>query len=201
MPKKFKDLTGKKNGRLTVIESFRNDKKQLFWKCQCECGLETNVIHGNIFNGATKSCGCLRAEASQKHGGTGTKLYARWLSIKDRILNPKNARFESYGGRGIKMCERWLNSFEAFRDDMGPTYQEGLAIDRIDNDGDYCPENCRWANRFQQQSNMRNSRFLEFNGKRLIISEWARVTGLKRGTIMGRLNRGWPMEMVLAPEI
>lgn len=109
--------------------------------------------------------------------------------------------FKNYGGRGIKICSRWLGSFEAFREDMAPTYQDGLTLDRIDNDGHYCKENCRWATLLEQGSNRRTNHKIEFQGETLTIMQWERKTGLKNRVINNRLQSGWSIEKALTTPI
>jgi len=113
-----------------------------------------------------------------------------------RTTNPRRSNYAYYGGRGIKVCERW-RTFENFYADMGPTYADGLTLDRIDPDGDYCPENCRWANPIKQSQNRRNCAAIEWRGRSLVAAEWDRVLGLNRNTVGARLRRGWSVERAL----
>ena len=122
-----------------------------------------------------------------------TKTYSSWVSMKSRCCNPNNTDWHHYGGRGVKVCERWLNSFEAFLEDMGETLK-GMSIDRIDNDGDYSPENCRWATLAEQCNNRRTNHIIEANGKAQNIAQWAKELGVCSSALSGRLNRGWSAE-------
>ena len=135
-----------------------------------------------------------------KHGLTrsGKKhpLYWRWTQIRAKCRNPKNDRYKFYGGRGIKLCERW-QSFLNFYQDMGPSFQPHLTLERRDNDGDYCPENCYWATWKTQQNNKRNNHYLEFHGLLLTVNEWADVLGVWHGRLHHRLRAGYPIEKVL----
>jgi len=137
---------------------------------------------------------------NRTHGKRFTKVYRSWLHMKDRCLNPRSNSFAYYGGRGITVCDRWRDSFEAFYADMGDPLP-GLSLDRIDNDGDYSPENCRWATLRQQANNTRANRTITFNGKTRTLIQWARITGIDRGIIADRRNRGWPIERALTEPV
>lgn len=156
----FDDLTGQNFGRWVVQELAFRVKKRLYWTCLCECGTVKAVSSNNLKSGASSSCGCFQKEKARrgalKHGGVQHKLYRTWLGMRNRCGNPKNPSWEYYGGRGIKVCDRW-QYFANFRADMEPTWQEFRSLDRIDNDGDYCPENCRWATQSEQVKNQRHS--------------------------------------------
>lgn len=202
------DLVGRRFGRLVVLEYDGNDKfGQSRWRCQCDCGNVKTVLSGTILRGSGQSCGCLQRELQSKrrttHGQSSrikgeTPEFATWIRMLDRCGNQNNSKaWKSYGGRGIKVCERWLNSFKNFLADMGPRPSANHSIDRIDNDGDYCPENCRWATRRQQANNKTNNFIIEHNGKRQSLAMWCHETGLSDGTIRGRINLGWSMDDVL----
>lgn len=169
---------GTKFNRLTFIGlAHRNPKnRQWFWKCVCECGNEVISMGHNIRAGKTNSCGCLQKErasaAVKKHGMSQgrdtTGLYLIWKNMRQRCLNPKNKRYADYGGRGIKMCDRWVESFQNFVDDMSPRPSMNHSIDRTDNDGNYCKENCQWAIDITQSRNRRVSVRVAFHGNKHI---------------------------------
>jgi hypothetical protein len=153
----FIDLTGQKFGRLTPEKVIsKNEFGALIWQCRCDCGNITNVQGGSLKKGSTKSCGCwnkeLISKRSKTHGKTETPTYKIWIGIKTRCYNQKNKTFKYYGMRGIKMCPRWKNNFMNFLKDMG-NHPKGMSIDRINNDGNYEPNNCRWTIQKYQNRN------------------------------------------------
>ncbi len=128
------------------------------------------------------------------HGMSRTSEHRAWLRIKSRCYNPNFAGYKNYGGRGITMCDRWLNSFENFYEDMGDKPSEDLSLDRIDNDGNYEPENCRWATSKQQNRNQSQSVFLTINGETKHVAEWCEISGIKHSVCKNRLWKGWSPE-------
>ena len=157
--KKPQDLTGKTFGRLTVLRSEGKGKNgKYLWLCRCSCGNTKVTDTGQLNSGCTQSCGCLKhdllVEKNLSHGLANTPIYNVWATMKQRCLNSSEKRFKDYGGRGIKVCERWLK-FENFIQDMGER-PEKLELDRINNDGNYEPDNCRWVTRSENLKNRRS---------------------------------------------
>lgn len=193
--------------RLTEIKTYKRVDKNgkeiksysYLFECNCTCGKSTIVALNNLRSGKQVSCGCHKnAQTSKrnfKHGIQNKRLLGLWNAMKQRCNNPKNHAYKYYGGRGIKICDEWLEFKTFYEWAMKNGYEENLTIDRIDNDGDYCPKNCRWSNRFVQANNKRNNVFVEFNGDRKTISEWARIIGIKQPTLSNRINNlGWSID-------
>ena len=182
-------------GRLEVIEiAGRNRHKQTLWRCRCDCGAVIVTSTNALRQGHTRSCGCLKVEMLQAqartHGMSDTPTYSSWEQMIARCRNTNNERYADYGGRGITVCERWLK-FENFLADMGERPSLSHSLDRVDVNGSYSPENCRWATRKQQQRNMRNSHFVEVNGQRVTVAEAVEITGIPNDVLRSRLRRGW----------
>lgn len=202
---KVVDITGQVFGRLTAIRRIGQKHNNAIWECLCVCGNICTVNKGHLGQD-TNSCGCLRKELSgqrlRKHGLKKSIEYEVWTWMKSRCLNPHNKRYRDYGGRGIRVCERWSNSFENFLQDMGPRPTSSHSIDRIDNSGDYAPENCRWATRFEQVYNRRNNVKITLDGVTMSPLGWSERTGIKIPTIMYRLKQNWtPHEALTRPVI
>ena len=179
---------GMRFGRLTVLSVVGES-----CVCLCSCGTEKTVRNCNLRSGDSTSCGCLRRELRAKNNAThmmeGTKTYIVWSNMKARCFNKRSDRYASYGGRGITVCDRWRDSFETFLSDMGEA-PDGLTLDRIDVNGNYEPENCRWATREQQNNNKRSSVRIDIDGDSKTLAEWALISGVSRRTITSRLRRG-----------
>lgn len=197
------DLTGKRYGRWVVI-STTSEKGRQYAKCVCDCGTIRTVEKFTLSSGKSKSCGCLKAEETRKrftkHGAQSgyvrTREYTVWLGLKQRCYNEKEISYPNYGARGIKVCDRWLNSFENFLGDMG-LCPEGFSIERMDYNGDYCPENCKWATRSEQANNTRANRVISYNGEKKNLGQWAKEYGIDSLVLFKRLKRGWSIERAL----
>lgn len=206
---KAKDLIGQKFNKLTVIKRVENHvqpsgQQYAQWLCKCECGNETVVRTTFLIKGRTKSCGCLVKEKNSTHGLKKSRLYAVWRDIKARCFNPNAVNFKNYGAKGITICDKWRNDFKAFYDwamDNGynPKAKKGeCTIDRIDVNGNYEPNNCRWVDNITQQNNKRNNRYLTYNGETHTTAEWGRILNISRFTLFARLKKGWSVEKTLS---
>lgn len=153
------NLVGKVFGKLKVIrEVINSDRKRIYWECVCDCGKTTVVRSENLRNSTTKSCGCLQRIKATTHGATNHPLFRVYTGMVERCCDENNGAYDNYGGRGIKVCDRWLNSIENFIEDMFFGYQNGLQLDRKDNDGNYEPSNCRWVTPQQNAMNRRGNK-------------------------------------------
>ncbi len=197
--KKFLDRAGVKYGRLTALHvSHYNIRQQAYWMCRCDCGTEMPVFGGNLTSLAVKSCGCYSRDhpAHLIHGqspnGSHTREYDTWISMRSRVLNPKNKRYKHYGERGITICSRW-DDFRNFFADMGKR-PRGLTLHRSDNDGNYCPENCVWATSETQARAKTNTRWVTCWGRTQSLADWADDCLLPYSTIHARLGAGWAPE-------
>ena len=197
------DITGQRFGRLIVLRENGRKGKSLLWLCRCDCGNEINAIAYNLKNGHTRSCGCLakdtKSKIRTKHNGTKTRLFRIWQHMLNRCRNKNVVGYKNYGGRGIKVCNEWQKSFESFRDwALRNGYKDDLSLDRINVNGNYEPENCRWTNAKTQANNKRNNRYIEYKGETKTLSEWAESFGLLPATIRARLNvYHWDIEKTL----
>lgn len=196
------DMTGQRFGRW-VVTGGRVDGDAYKCPCVCDCGSIKNVSIVSLKEGRSQSCGCLRSELltedNFKHGGAYTFEYCIWGGMKARCSNSSAPQYKDYGGRGITVCERWLESYGNFIKDMGNRPSSAHTLDRIDNNGDYCPENCRWTTREEQNNNKRNNVFLRAYGKTLTLSQWSREVGLSASAISARVLRGLTGPLALAP--
>jgi hypothetical protein len=203
MGKPLRDLSGQRFGFLAVLRSGERQSQAsgAWWLCRCDCGIEKNLSGHDLVQGKIRSCGCqhwkLIGAALRTHGMKGTRTYRIWQAMLNRCRNEKTINFKDYGGRGIVVCDRW-KAFEQFFADMGevPT---GHSIDRIDNDGNYEPGNCRWASREEQSRNQRSNVLIEFAGERLPRAQWERRFGMRATTLRSRLRSGKTLEEAMRP--
>lgn len=194
----FIDLTGQTFGRWAVLEFHSNAKgRGTRWLCRCECGTERPIYANNLKRGRSRGC---RSCSKTTHGKSGTKAYDVWIGIKARCSNPSALDYNRYGGRGIRVCERW-ESFESFLEDMGERPFPAATVERINNDGPYSPENCRWATRKDQGQNKHNNVILTHDKKTLCMSAWADEMGLSQKTLHDRLKSGWPVGRALTTPV
>lgn len=196
---------GVRYDRLVVVGlSGRTRGRLPYWTCLCDCGKEKEVNQKELIRGETRSCGCYRREkmatAKTTHGQSGTRPYDSWCAMIARCKNKNNRSYKDYGGRGITVCERWSGSggYENFIQDMGER-PEGMTLDRIDNNGPYSPENCRWATAIVQGNNKRDSRIVECFGKKMSLSDWSRETGICAGVLWMRIAKlDWTAERAMS---
>lgn len=198
----FIDLTGQSFGLLKVIaQAPRLKPKIARWQCSCECGKTTVVDGRHLRWGKIRSCGCAKtawmSERFGTHKMTDSDEYKIWCGMKRRCYNTHERCYPRYGGRGIFVSESWLNSFETFYADMGPRPSKAHSIDRINNDGPYSKENCRWSSIEEQTGNRRSNLKIEFGGEVMFLAAWSRRTGIKAETIKHRLDKGWSVEKAL----
>lgn len=192
---KENDLTGKIFGRLYVCKPVRKCGRNNVYLCQCDCGNYTEVLQSNLIQGKSSSCGCYQKELASKrfskHGKRNTRLYEIYYNMKSRCYNENNKRYDSYGGKGIAICQEWLDDFMNFYNwSMANGYSDELTIDRIDVNGNYCPENCRWASREQQSNNQRKTIFIEICGQKKSLKQWTNLMEWKYGKYSARSRRG-----------
>ena len=204
---KYFDLVGKKINRLTIVGvAGRSESRHIMLECRCDCGNTVFTRGVSLLSGRTRSCGCIRAEQAAKlnrrHGGGGTRLYRIWTNMRDRCNNANTPAYSDYGGRGICISDEW-NDFEHFRAwALAHGYGDTLTIDRIDVNGNYCPENCRWVTQMDQCNNKRSNRLLTHNGETLTIAEWARRLNVNYFSLHDRITRlGWSAEKALTTPI
>lgn len=195
------NLIGLRFGRLIVIGKDGVNQRTK-WLCTCECGNITSVLGTQLKDGRTQSCGCLhkeRASKAKRTHGLSKKIseYGIWDNMKKRCYSPDVKSYKHYGARGIKMCDRWKSSFILFLADMGRRPSKEYSIDRIDNDGDYKPENCRWATRKEQSRNMRRNVLVTINGVTKCVTDWVSYFNISKGTVSERLARGWNLDETL----
>lgn len=192
----FDDLTGKTFGKLTVIRRAENKEKRTMWECLCECGNISIVEAYQLKQGFTKSCGCLRYESrNSTHGMSRTRIFTIWSKMIDRCTNENNPAYKWYGERGIKVFDEWRTDFVSFYNwAKNNGYNENLTLERIDVNGNYEPQNCKWIPLNEQPLNTRKTKYLTYKGERKTVSEWSKITGIKKNTLLNRINSGYTDE-------
>lgn len=213
VPIKIEDLTGRKFNRLTCVQFVRfryfpSGKRQPIWQWLCDCGNLTESYANLVKRGHTQSCGCYgeerRSESHTTHGhyknpeGKPSRIRSIYNGMVQRCTDLNSVSYQYYGAKGIRVL--W-NSFEEFLADMEPTYGPTLTIERNDNAGHYCKENCRWATTFEQTRNYSRNVWLEHDGKRLVLKDWEPETGIKWQTIRMRLKLGWSVSRALTERV
>lgn len=198
------DLTGQRFSHWTVIRLRgpgdpvdTTKTRRLSWLCRCDCEAKTErwIASFHLRGEGSTHCGC--SDPRRTHGLCGTTIYNTWAMLRDRCVNPNAQEFHNYGARGIRCCERW-NKFENFLADMGPTWKKGLSIDRINNDGDYSPENCRWATRLEQCNNTRSNVICFYKGTPMTLAQAAREGGVNYQSFLSCVrHRGLTVEAAI----
>ena len=199
------DLTGQRFGRLVVIDAFMiKSAKEAMWKCRCDCGNYIVSRASKLKAGKTKSCGCLKKENARKLNGIPHKRLSKILnSMKERCYKQSHPAYKNYGGRGITICDEWMdgknghNNFVAWALSHG--YNDDLSIDRIDNNGNYDPSNCRWSTAKRQNRNTRVTRYIDYKGSRMCIADVADITGINASTLRSRIKYGWSNDRLFSP--
>ncbi len=202
--KNFKnDLLNRKFGRLTPIKRISKNRRS-YWICNCDCGNQTIVRRDGLLSGRIVSCGwynkekAKKGDSHRKHGKHGTRLYRIWQAMITRCYNQNQSEYKSYGGRGITVCDEWLHDFEAFyKWAIANGYDDSLTIDRIDNNGNYKPSNCRWATRKEQANNKSNNILLTYCGITKTVAEWSEIQKIPARVISWRIKHKWSVEKAL----
>lgn len=189
------NLVGKSFYRWTVLKLSHRDNGHIYWECECVCGTIGFVNTNTLNSGKSQSCRCLHLEKITTHGDSGTKLYKVWDSMIYRCYNKDCHAYDGYGGRGINVYDEWVDDYRTFKLwAMQNGYSEGLSLDRIDNDGNYTPDNCRWATSKEQQNNTRTNTQITYKGLTKTLPQWADEFGIKQCTLRARLNNNWDVE-------
>lgn len=202
----FNDITGQRFNNLTVISQEPNDRGGVTrWLCLCDCGKYTTVRGSNLKNGSVKSCGCLRHKKPYNwaHGKSQTKDYRKWISMKRRCNDKTDPHYDNYGGRGIKVCDEWATDFNSFLEWVSKTrVDDDLTLERIDVNGDYCPDNCTWVDRKSQANNRTSNLVFTYKGETKNLMQWCEDLGLKYVTIYSRIYRnGWDFEKAITTPV
>jgi len=199
---KFIDLTGQRFGKWAVLERASNDKNSNpMWLCRCICGRTEMVLGYSLRGGVSRRCVyCRNKENPTKHGQQGTRLYSVWQGMIRRCENLNHEAYKYYGGRGISVYPEWRKDFKIFMDwAQANGYKEGLSIDRIDNNGNYGPGNCRFVAAKEQSRNRRSNRPIKIGNETKLLIEWAEQAGIDKLTLRYRIESGWPEHRLLEP--
>ena len=199
----IKNLIGQRFGKLVVIEyAGKNNSGRTTWLCRCDCDGKTKIINGNsMVQGWVNSCGCLH-DGHPTHGLSDTPTHNTWVKINQRCSNPNNPSWKNYGGRGITVCDRWKESFKNFLEDMGIKPKGRFSIGRINNDGNYEPENCEWEDDLTQANNRRDNHLITYRNRTQTISQWAREYNISCKVLADRITKcKWPIEQALTEPI
>lgn len=196
-------------GRLTVIKEIGKKRGAILFLCKCECGNEKEITGCDIRTGKVKSCGCLKKEMRIKenttHGLKNHRIYGIYHNMVSRCYNSNVLQYSDYGGRGITICPEWIDTKNGFLNfykwSIDNGYSSELTIDRINVNGDYSPENCRWVNMQVQSNNRRNNHLIEINGEIKTLREWSDVFGISQHTVQCRIQRGWETTTALTTPI
>lgn len=195
-----KDLTGKRFGRLVVLnQAGRDNAGRVVWKCECDCGKVKSISSNLLLSGRSVSCGCYKKDylsiAKSTNRLSHTRIRSKWRNMMNRCYSSNNAEYKNYGARGIVVCQEWhdLEKFAKWACSNGYIEGSNLTLDRIDVDGNYCPENCRFVDMKSQCRNKTNNNIIEFNGESKTIAEWSEITGINRSTITYRHSHGLPL--------
>lgn len=189
---KVNDLTGKRFGRLVVIDRAPSVKGRAYWVCKCDCGNMHTVMGKHLSSGKVISCGCYHLECITKHGLCGTRIYKEWRNMLGRVRgdNPIYAH--------VTVCPEWEQFDPFYQWAMSHGYSDDLTLDRIDGTKGYSPDNCRWVDRIVQNNNLKSNHLLTYKGETHTVAEWCRIRGLVYSTVMNRIIRGWPVSMCLS---
>ncbi len=198
------DLTGKKFGMLKAVSIDHKKGTRVYWNCVCECGGKRIVSNDHLQRLENTDCGCTRRHKAnwKKHGMSNTRLYRIWSLMKERCYNSKRKEYKNYGGRGISVCKEWMDSKTFIEWALNNGYSDELTIERIDNNKNYCPDNCRWISKAEQMSNRRSCHYITYNGETKTITQWAKDNNLTYAQLRKRLfNLNWDFETAITTPI
>lgn len=203
----FRDLTGMRFGKWTVLERSTNKGVQTMWHCKCDCGTERDVNAYTLVHSGSNCCGCIHKEKPNRktHGMSKTFISREWRGIKSRCYNTNSKSYKDYGGRGIKMCDKWKDDLQSFYDDVSKLAhygEKGYTLDRINNDGNYEPNNVRWATKSEQNKNKRSNINITYNGTTQCLKLWAKEFNIPYLSLYQRINKlNWDIERALTTPV